>query len=226
MAKMKCSIIIPVLESYEAVRRQFLYMNRLEIPEDFEIILVDDGSRPPIMGQRNVVIPKPNFKFKYGYRADFRPFTKACALNAGAKMADGELLWIFAIDWMISKAMLNFLETYDNDFLVVPLIKYALLDEEGELKIIGEKLLFGSLGTSIIRKQQWEDLGGFNEKFIGFYPSGDDIEFGKRYYKKFGKDHFIYGPEIYGFPNDTKHEVCSWAMEDQRRKKYERPDIF
>lgn len=64
----KCSLIIPVLESYEAVRRQILYMNSLNLPDDFEVIIVDDGSRPPIMAQTIVELPKPNFKFKYGYR--------------------------------------------------------------------------------------------------------------------------------------------------------------
>jgi hypothetical protein len=47
---MKLSIVIPVLDSHEIVRRQALYLGWL-VGFDAEVILVDDGSNPPIEGE-------------------------------------------------------------------------------------------------------------------------------------------------------------------------------
>lgn len=44
----KLSIIIPVLNSHEIVRRQIKHFKRMDLPDDVELIIVDDGSDPPV----------------------------------------------------------------------------------------------------------------------------------------------------------------------------------
>ena len=45
---MKVSIIIPVLNSHEVVRRQLLHFERMNLPDDVEVIIMDDGSEKPL----------------------------------------------------------------------------------------------------------------------------------------------------------------------------------
>jgi len=45
---MKVSVIIAVLNSHEVVRRQIEHFKKMELSSDVEIILVDDGSNPPL----------------------------------------------------------------------------------------------------------------------------------------------------------------------------------
>jgi len=44
----KLSIIIPVLNSHEIVRRQIKHFKKMDLPDDVELIIVDDGSDPPL----------------------------------------------------------------------------------------------------------------------------------------------------------------------------------
>jgi len=46
--KIKLSIIIPVLNSHEIVRRQIAHFKKMNLPDDVELIIVDDGSDPPL----------------------------------------------------------------------------------------------------------------------------------------------------------------------------------
>ena len=41
---MKLSIVIPVLNSHEVVRRQCLHFAKMPLPDDVEVVLVDDGA--------------------------------------------------------------------------------------------------------------------------------------------------------------------------------------
>ena len=44
----RLSIIIPVLNSHEIVRRQIEHFKKMDLPDDVELIIVDDGSDPPL----------------------------------------------------------------------------------------------------------------------------------------------------------------------------------
>ena len=46
---MKLSIIIAVLNSQEILRRLILYWSRMSLPDDVEFIIMDDGSKPPLI---------------------------------------------------------------------------------------------------------------------------------------------------------------------------------
>ena len=43
---MKLSIVIAILNSHEIVRRQLLFLKKMDLPNDIEVVFVDDGSRP------------------------------------------------------------------------------------------------------------------------------------------------------------------------------------
>ena len=94
---MKLSIIIPVLNSYEIVRRHLLHFKEMNLPDSVEIIFVDDGSDPPIqdtVGVKNLRIIRTN---------DKRPWTWALARNRGAKEARGEYFLMTDLDYIIPK---------------------------------------------------------------------------------------------------------------------------
>ena len=201
-------------------------MNRLKLPDSFEVIMVDDGSQPPIFGQRIVEIPKPEFNFIYGYRPDYRKWTKALAVNHGVDIAKGEYIQIFSIDHMITMEFIDFIADLDIDdrMRISPLFKYGTLDENGELHIIGKKLLVGSMGSVAMRKENFVELGGYDKKLVNVYPTGDDLEFDIRYVRKFGRDSVIYGPTIYGFPKEEDTDIYPTSMEEKLDTK--REDIF
>lgn len=222
---MKCSLILPVLQSYEAVRRQILYMNTLDLPNDFEVILIDDGSRPPIFSQTKVEIPKPNFNFIMGYRPDFRMWTKGCAINAGVKMAKGEYIWLFAIDNMITKEAIDCIRDNETDFRFCFLTALAKLDSEGKLTILGKKKMLGSAGIMAYKKDKFVALGGYNESLVGWYPSGDDLELDARYREKYAGYDMIIGPVVYSYPRDEKMDIWPGTLDDPAVKE-KRENIF
>lgn len=97
---MKISIVIAVLNSHEIVRRQLLYFQKMEFPDDIEIIFVDDGSDPPIEGMdiKNFRMLKTN---------DFREWTQPAARNFGVKHATGDQVIVTDIDHIISKKLID-----------------------------------------------------------------------------------------------------------------------
>ena len=59
---MKVSIVIAILDSHEIVRRQLLHFDKMRLPDDVEVIFVDDGSRPPLLKKGSL-----NFNFSLYY---------------------------------------------------------------------------------------------------------------------------------------------------------------
>lgn len=223
---MKHSLLIPVFQSYEVVRRQILYMNTLNLPDSFEVIMVDDGSRPPIFGQDLIKMPKPNFNLisAYRYKPESDKWTKGIALNIGARAAAGEYIQIFAIDHIMTQGFIDFMQQTNTDCRISPLFKYGEITKEGKFKALGKKRLRGSAGAMAMRKDQFMELGGFDETLINKYPTGDDLEFEARHIKKYGIESIIIGPEIYGWPKELSSDVCPWTMEEDIEVK--REEIF
>ncbi len=83
----RLSIIISVLESYEIVRRQCRHLASI-MPEDCELILLDDGSDPPLpMPEQR---PK---RFSLVYTRNLTPWTQPIARNFGARLSRGEYVF-------------------------------------------------------------------------------------------------------------------------------------
>lgn len=202
---MKVSIIIAILNSHEIVRRQLLHFEKMDLPNDVEIILVDDGSNPPLEanGLRNLTLFQTN---------DFRPWTQPIARNRGAEIAKGKYLICTDIDHILTRELIA-------TVLVTPydIIRFkreaAILDENGnfvqdmdELRrwgFIGEKFRLNAHGNSYaIKKELFIKFGGSQQRTR--YPNRDEQKI-KRWTHRLG-DQIKRIPDderptIYMFPN-------------------------
>jgi hypothetical protein len=175
---MKLSIVIPVLDSHEIVRRQSLYFEKMPLPDDAELILVDDGSDPPIECPMATVIATN----------DRRPWTQPKARNIGAAHARGEFLLLTDIDHIVTQEAVGLGRNYSWDYGKFKR-EFGVLDEWGEVHQDYETLMEYGVPASrlesrklrlschtlsmIIRRSLFEDLGGYREK-LGRHPTHDD----------------------------------------------------
>jgi len=114
---MKLSVIISVFESYEIVRRQLLHFKKMNLP--FEVIIVDDGSNPPIEG----ATIRTNSKIRWNVGE---------ARNMGAKIATGEYLFMTDIDHIISKEAIEDALKFNGNKMIFRR-QIGVLDENGDV---------------------------------------------------------------------------------------------
>lgn len=122
---MKVSIIIPVLNSHEIVRRQILHFEKMGIPDDVEIILVDDGSVPAIEVDTKLPVTVLTTN-------DFREWTWPLARNAGAKLAKGDYFIMTDLDHIITREIIDQVLAFKGDHIRFNR-EFAILDENGNL---------------------------------------------------------------------------------------------
>lgn len=212
------SIVVPVLDSHEVVRRHVLHYSTLNL-KDVEVIFVDDGSTPPLE-------IKETKHIKLIHTNDFRPWTHAVARNTGAKAAKGNFLAIVDVDHILTQGIIdaalwcsrnkvNYMR-YNREFAVLDehgqftqdldtLIEYGLPKER--VKEHGAKLHTRDNQTFIDAELYW-DIGGNDESLAGEnFPQKTDGSLNRRIRKaqKEGKV-YIYDdvvdtrPILYMFP--------------------------
>jgi len=209
---MRLSIVIPCLNSHEVVRRQLLHFYRIGLPGDTELILVDDGSDPPIENDfsRLARIHRTN---------DKRPWTWALARNAGARMATGDYLLMFDLDHIADRNLLDFVRGFKG--LKVQFTReFGILDEFGRLTqdrdVLAEyglpkhsSLKLGPLPNNFaMRRDLFWELGGYREDLAEKpYPQGEDRAFRsawRTYELAHGGEGSMvcpYRPKMFMFPN-------------------------
>jgi len=200
MLKPKLSIVISVFQSYEIVRRQLLHLNRLKLP--IEIIIVDDGSTPPIPG----AILQTNNKLAW---------TQGLGRNLGASKAQGKYLLMTDIDHILSKEAIEDCLKFEGNKMIFRR-QIAILDEDGIVKqdritlkdwgYESDKLDASVHGnTFCIKKSIFEELGGYTPETcqVGYHPisrKGDDCYFNTKWNKRYNREDLIVGRDIYMFP--------------------------
>lgn len=219
---MKLSIIIPVLNSHEIVRRQVLHYDKMNLPEDVEVIFIDDGSSPPLVDALMKDAVEPNF---YGFPCDFylsvyetndtRMWTHPKARNFGASKAKGETLLFTDIDHIIDRKAVDFGREFkydygrfyrdlgvlneDGNFTQDPevLMEWGLSEEKAR----GDLHIGCHIMSMYVKADVFNRIGGFRERLIN-YPTHDDGNMkGKLNRAKLNKCPDDERPNIYMFPN-------------------------
>ncbi len=215
---MKLSIIVPVLNSHEIVWRQLLHLVKIDFESipSVEMVLMDDGSDPPISDHG---ISLSNLRIVPTH--DFRPWTWALARNAGAKLAHGEYLLMIDLDYILSRDAILQSLAFTGDRLGFHR-EFGVLDEHGnfsqgtaELMAYGVPALRIAVkgaklpphpNNFVIRKSLYWEMGGYREDlFQKPYPQGEDRWFKKKLleFVKAGKCVMddVNRPPLYMFPN-------------------------
>ena len=215
----KLSLIIAILDSHEIVRRYMLYLRNLNLPDNIEIIFVDDGSYPALRADDSLK------NFKLLFTNDMRKWTQGLARMKGVEESSGEYLFFTDIDHIISEEAFYAGLEFQGDKMIFQR-RFAYLDQDGKLIRDRDKVIEWGLNpkairdeylgdgvhgnTYIIRRSIFEELGGYNRKRCnsGTHLQGEDREFNGRYSKgvRAGKyKPHKSGPPIYFFPMGKYH---------------------
>lgn len=195
--KTKLSIVTPVYNSPAIVTRHVLHYMRMRLPDDIEIIIIDDGSDIPLKqcvdtrGLRNFYIYATN---------DKRPWTISNARNLGAKIAQGEYILNTDIDHVFNQAAIMAAYNFTGDKMYFNR-QIGVLDNRGRLTQDLKTLYkygftqtyykrhglrkYYHVGTHVIRKELLVAIDGYppqsSEK--GLHPTREDVIFHRRYKK-------------------------------------------
>jgi len=195
--KTKLSIVVPVLNSHGIVRRQIVHYKRMNLPDDIEIIFIDDNSDPPLRGNINT---RRLRNFHIYPTGDTRPWTIACARNLGAKIAQGEYIFNTDIDHILPYKAIMEGYKFTGDKLMFER-EYGILDNKGMIRQSHNFLLkYGAnksrlrrrgthryyhVGTHVIRKQILMEIDGYPLRCCeyGSHPTREDRLTFHRYLK-------------------------------------------
>ena len=243
---MRLSIIIPVLNSHEMVRRQLLHISKLNIPFKYEIIIVDDGSEVPL----HTVKTPQSLPVRFIQTYDTRPWTWALARNRGAKEAQGEYLLMYDVDHYFNQDTIDIFKDFTGCKIQF-LREFGVLLEDGtttqEIDVLKDygfpeerygsrRLKLSPLPNNFIMKRSvFMDIGGYREDLVErTYPQGEDRMFKKVWYnweRKTGQKCHWQRPTIYMIPNgyllgdvdaDPKGLFHTLTRKTRRNQKYVR----
>jgi len=213
---MQVSIIIPFLNSHELVRRQVIWFKKLNLPDDVEVIFMDDGSDPPLS------IPDPPKNFRLIPTNDFRPWTSSLARNRAAKVALGEYLFMTDGDYIVTRDAVEKARKFRGDRLGCKR-HFGILDENGDFRNDHETLIAWGIQPSrlkakgtrmpthpnnfVMRATLFQEMGGYREDLILSrpYPQKEDTYFKRKLMEMVGQGKITLTnedrPVIYMFPN-------------------------
>lgn len=214
---MKLSLIISVFQSYEIVRRQTLYLASMRLPVDIEIILVDDGSIPPLDG-RDYTLPNLRILATGNKLA----WTQGLGRNLGVEHARGEYVFLTDLDHILSREALEVALVFTGKKMIFRR-QIAILDEWGRLTqeraalqewgYERESLAASVHGnTFVMPRADFLALGGYAPETCtrGYHPvskQGDDCYFNAKWNRANRGYVPVLGPDIYLFPIGRFHKA-------------------
>lgn len=164
------------------------------LPDDVEILLMDDGSEPPLEFETTLknlrIIPVLNPR--HDEDGIFYDGRVSIARNLGAKLAQGEFLLMTDIDYIITKECIEAgcNMQYDKQRFKR---EFGVLLEDGRISqhlnvlreygLLEDRIKSRGLQISphpnnfIIRKSIYFDIGGYRENLQNKYPSRGDTFF-------------------------------------------------
>jgi len=194
------------LDSHEIVRRQLLHYNRMDLPDSVEILFVDDGSDPPLDGDRRVTVHRTN---------DTRKWTEHIARNKGAQLACGEYLLMIDIDYIVPRETILRAIEFNGERMEFDR-RFGGLDEEGKLDTSIQTLAAWGLlpkwqrrrtpnhrSQYLMHKSLFDKIGGYREDRWGkAHPRGGGA--GQEFFHKWLRLNIPLPeerPVVYMFPN-------------------------
>lgn len=203
----RLSIIFTVYNSHEVVKRQIKHFKRMDLPDDIEIIIMDDESNPPLEIPKHG--PKNLHIYKTGNKA---PWTQALARNQSIEKAKGDMLLFTDIDHFFPRETIMACRDFDGDKMMFHRF-FGIIDENGNVCTDKKTLVEYGMKKSrrlkrnrhnnsfVIKKSVYQRLGGYKKKHWEnrFHRSGDS-SFYSRYengakrgkFKPSVTDHKIY----------------------------------
>jgi len=171
----KVSIIISVYNSHDVALRQIKHFKKLNLPDDWEIIFMDDGSEPPLYfpdhGLKNFNVYPTGIKI---------PWSQPYAKNMAAQIAKGEYLLITDIDHFFPEETIEYIKTFTGDKLMFRR-RFAVLTEDGDITQEKEELFkygmtkerYAKRGVKnnyhtnsfLLKRRIFIELGGFGKKY-------------------------------------------------------------
>jgi len=217
---MRLSIIISVLNSFEIFRRQLIHFGKMDLPDDIEIIIMDDGS-DPMLSLVPVMFPNCDIKNLWIYPThEKREWTVALARNEGARISKAPYLLMTDLDHFWLKDAVMAAREFTGDRLPFQR-EFGVLDDAGDFtqdldvlrqwglteeRIERRGVRCPAHGNSFcMRKELYWELGGYEEDRIGKqYPQLEESRFKGRYRAAVNEGRAIETHDrqkIYQFPN-------------------------
>jgi hypothetical protein len=213
---MRLSIVIPVYQSHEIVRRQALWLARMRLPLDVECVFVDDGSCPALRAEDYDL---PNlYVCATGNRL---AWTQGLARNLGAEKATGAYLLMTDIDHILSHEAILAARAYAGPKMIFRR-QLAILDSDG--KLTQDRAALAAWGcdradlhasvhgnTFAMPRADFLALGGYDPATCswGYHPvakHGDDCYFNRKWNRAHRGAQPDVGPDIYLFPTGRFHK--------------------
>lgn len=220
---MKVSVIIPFLDSDEIVRRLIKYWGRMNLPDDVEFIIMDDGSEKPLrhpdFGLLDLV-KETGLNLEIYETHEYRPWTSSIARNRGADIAKGRNLFMADGDYIIPEKAIMDARDFTGHKMHMKR-QFGVLDENGVFTQDKEALLAWGLvpdryekrgvnmpphpNVFVMNRDVFLEIGGYDEERVlrNNYPQNEDNNFKRRWLRwREGKSHTDeYRPLIYMYPN-------------------------